>query len=207
MAKKKSKIVYQYLHEMTLAQGLEFINESRKQDSLSILGQKIKRDRARFEVLRTKQLKCFQCGRRATHFVFCKHKNDRAWPFSLNLFAGAVLMTWDHIVPQSLGGGDKPENGRIACARCNENRGNKMSMSDLLWVLKQNPNLIYASEPYEVPKQILGILGNAIKQAKEAVPEFKLPISESCDIIESDTSQLSTGVSNDSNFSSDGMER
>jgi len=32
----------------------------------------------------------------------------------------------DHIIPDSLGGTNKPENGRTICRRCNQRRGNKI---------------------------------------------------------------------------------
>jgi 5-methylcytosine-specific restriction endonuclease McrA len=55
--------------------------------------------------------------------------NDRAW--HLNLYAMRedgveVLMTQDHILPSSLGGGNQSRNLQTMCHRCNERKGNKV---------------------------------------------------------------------------------
>lgn len=34
--------------------------------------------------------------------------------------------TLDHVLPRSLGGGDEPENLRLACRACNVTRGNRL---------------------------------------------------------------------------------
>ena len=42
----------------------------------------------------------------------------------------ATRFTVDHIVPQSLGGSDEPDNLALACRRCNERRYNFMAGYD-----------------------------------------------------------------------------
>lgn len=72
------------------------------------------------------------CGRTATHFAATRHPNDKVSPFVMNLYAGTVLLTQDHIVPKSLDGSNHVDNMRVMCAPCNGKRGNRLVIADLL---------------------------------------------------------------------------
>lgn len=50
------------------------------------------------------------------------------------------IMTIDHILPRSLGGGDKQSNYRVLCDQCNQKRGNRLKYQEFLKVLA-NPEL------------------------------------------------------------------
>lgn len=70
---------------------------------------------------------CCECGIVGSFFVKEKHSyNDIS--FHMNLYAtdgdDELLMTKDHIVPQSLGGKNHPSNYRTMCVRCNLEKGN-----------------------------------------------------------------------------------
>lgn len=67
---------------------------------------------------------CVKCGRQGTHFVL-----EQDWNHNrphLNLYAGDVLMTKDHIVPKSKGGSNGLKNLQTMCAPCNQAKGNKL---------------------------------------------------------------------------------
>lgn len=145
--KKKSYTTHSYAAEMSVLEGTELmqhvLTNLRGDEKLKVNGFITKRDFARFEVLTTCELTCFKCGVKATHFIADKHRNDHVMPYSLNLYAGKKMLTWDHIVPKSLGGGNDPLNGRCACSNCNENRGSDMTLSEMIWAATQNPLKIY----------------------------------------------------------------
>jgi hypothetical protein len=148
---KKSKVQMMYLAQMEVQEGLDLLNHvlnhGRGVEKLRIMEQIVKRDFDRFAVLTSVQLKCFRCGVEATHFQVEKHRNDRVMPFQLNLYANNRMLTWDHILPKSYDGSNNPINGRCACSKCNEKRGNDMTMAEMVWVATQNPIQIYKELP------------------------------------------------------------
>ena len=99
------------------------------------------------------------------------------------------MLTWDHIVPASFGGSDNPANARIACEKCNGNRGNDMTLKELLWVLKQDPRLLYKNK-----RQVPASLKKLVKGAKEIAkgnpnPPFNLKLSHFSSLISDRTPQ------------------
>jgi len=98
-------------------------------------------DWQRFEVLSQGPLICFECGCKATHFLIERHRNENY--YHINVYAGDRMLTWDHIIPKSLGGSNHVHNGRVACENCNSRRGNDMTVPELLWALRQDPNKVY----------------------------------------------------------------
>jgi len=90
-------------------------------------------------------LRCFNCGVQASCWVLNKGSKDKVGFPVLDLFAektgNLVLMTQDHIIPVSHGGGNMIENLRPACAICNFERGNNMHIDDWEFV-KNNPHLL-----------------------------------------------------------------
>lgn len=76
-------------------------------------------------------LTCAHCGLTGTVMRLEYNWDPKGWiEIRFNLYApkgdGWVLMTQDHIVPKSKGGGDEDENLRTMCAPCNEKKGNKL---------------------------------------------------------------------------------
>lgn len=71
---------------------------------------------------------CCVCGLRGQYLFKEKHSsNDMS--FHINMYAidengEELLMTKDHIVPQSLGGKNHPSNYQTMCIRCNLEKGN-----------------------------------------------------------------------------------
>jgi hypothetical protein len=110
-------------------------------------------DTKRFHILLANPaLTCYKCGCQATHFRAELHRNElkRAprTAFSFNPYSDSgKMLTWDHIVPKSLGGSNDVVNARIACEVCNSTRGNEMMLDELVWTLSQDHQLIYTIPP------------------------------------------------------------
>lgn len=123
-----------------------------------------------FKSLRGQPIKCYKCGCTADRWIADKHSNDRQGPPVLNLYATAkkgelVLMTRDHIIPKSVGGVDRIENLRPACAVCNEGRGNKLSKADLKF-RRENMHLVS-------PERFAKGLERAMTQPKQYMRPFR----------------------------------
>lgn len=148
MSKKKTKGVARcYLKQLTIEEGLEMIKGvTLNSPPFYLGGARVKRasDYQRFAVLSQGPLKCFECGCEGTHFMIERHKNEDY--YHINPYAGDKLLTWDHIIPRSLGGSNHVHNGRVACEACNGKRGNEMTIAELLWTLRQDPNEMFKTK-------------------------------------------------------------
>lgn len=147
MAKKKFKFAVNrcVIRNMTIEEGLALIKDARiDSPPLYIDGERVKRAFQRFAVLSQGPLTCFECGVKGTHFMIERHRNENY--YHINVYAGNKLLTWDHIIPKSLGGSNHHHNGRVACEACNGRRGNEMSIHELLWAMRQNPNEVYKTK-------------------------------------------------------------
>lgn len=71
-------------------------------------------------------VRCKICGCKGSYFA--KEKYPDQPYFHLNLYAlkdgREVLMTKDHVVPQSKGGRDRLNNYQTLCQECNKKKGN-----------------------------------------------------------------------------------
>jgi len=92
---------------------------------------------SRLECLKRNQ-ECIWCGRKGD--IFLLQKPPRGGNSYLNLFAGHVLMTRDHIVPQSRGGSNSIDNLATMCEKCNNKKGSRTSLQFVLkmtqWPIK-----------------------------------------------------------------------
>jgi hypothetical protein len=73
--------------------------------------------------------KCVGCGKQGHFFGLEKFTKDKTNNMHLNLYhvckdGGEMLMTLDHIIPDSMGGHRTVKNGRCLCYQCNHTRAN-----------------------------------------------------------------------------------
>ncbi len=97
------------------------------------LGEPIYIDSPRYLTFRHKGVKCVRCGLEGLYFAIERHKiNNSANPerYHLNLYGRApksgdeVMLTIDHIVPDSRGGARELENLQPMCSLCNSRKKN-----------------------------------------------------------------------------------
>lgn len=83
------------------------------------------------------QRKCVCCGREGNAFFIERHVNDTQFQY-LNLYAilpnEIVLMTVDHILPDSMGGRYDDANFQTMCRPCNQSKKNIMSAEEVALV-------------------------------------------------------------------------
>jgi HNH endonuclease len=79
-------------------------------------------------------LKCIECGRTGNVFLIERHTNDNQNQY-LNLYSvdetGIVLMTVDHILPDSWYGRYDPANFQTMCRTCNQKKQHVMSVAEI----------------------------------------------------------------------------
>lgn len=79
--------------------------------------------------------KCVCCGIEGNVFFLERHKNDQEYARSLNLYAikdgSMVLMTVDHVLPDSLAGRYSTLNFQTMCSECNRLKQNFMSADEI----------------------------------------------------------------------------
>lgn len=82
--------------------------------------------------------KCVCCGIEGNVFLLERHINDREFAQSLNLYAfhngKMVLLTVDHILPDSLAGRYNTLNFQTMCSDCNRKKQNFMSAAEIALV-------------------------------------------------------------------------
>lgn len=94
-------------------------------------GDKVSMDSDRYKLFK-KSATCVTCGIEGEYFA--KERNTSHGPncrYHFNLYAKRddgteVMLTKDHIVPKSKGGGDKLSNYQTMCWLCNQSKGNKI---------------------------------------------------------------------------------
>lgn len=87
---------------------------------------------------RSGNIRCCKCGVQATHTAIYRHKNEgtdvRHHDYLCATQTPGVLqlMTKDHILPKSFGGGDRLSNLRAMCVSCNNKRSNFVGNKELV---------------------------------------------------------------------------
>ena len=80
---------------------------------------------ARYKLFKEKGVKCIACNVKGTHFRVQRHSSTQR--YHLNLYTNdGLLMTKDHIIPKSKGGGNTQDNYQPMCTICNREKDNKL---------------------------------------------------------------------------------
>jgi len=109
-------VIFEDIHHMDPAAWREY------------MGEQVKMTSHRYQCFKVKGLKCVTCGIEGKYFALERHTSSQRFHF--NLYAvdkdgNEILMTKDHVIPQSKGGKSELGNYRTMCHRCNEKKGNK----------------------------------------------------------------------------------
>ena len=111
---------------------LENCSDERRRPFLKkIQGVMVKLTSQRYPVFQ-RSIKCARCGVEAKFLAIERCEGKRMdETFHLNLYAindrgHEVIMTKDHIIPKSKGGGNTQDNYQTMCLRCNSKKGNKI---------------------------------------------------------------------------------
>ncbi len=91
-------------------------------------GHKIKMGSRRYRVFATKGIRCVHCGIKGQYFALERHKESRNYHFNLYALKDGKeeMMTIDHIIPKSKGGGNDQKNLQPMCCGCNRKKGDKI---------------------------------------------------------------------------------
>jgi len=100
----------------------------KKGDCIDLEGDSININSLRLRLFAREGVSCVHCKVSGVFFAKERHRPDQPW--HLNLYGyhqdgTEVLMTKDHVVPVSKGGGNKPANLQVLCARCNHFKGSQ----------------------------------------------------------------------------------
>lgn len=122
---------------LDLDAGLDMIKQVSNNRQVTVMGKYLlpKKSR-RLSLLENGQLFCCKCGLEGKHWYIEKDLRDPSKHFSLQFYGfdknGVErMLTWDHIIPKSLGGNDSMSNGQIMCHPCNRDKSNSISENDI----------------------------------------------------------------------------
>lgn len=89
-------------------------------------------------------LVCVKCGCKGTLIVQYRHANEPETAvhhdiFAINASKDIVMLTVDHILPQSWGGHNQQSNLQIMCQPCNNNKKNVVCENELRAIIQDMP--------------------------------------------------------------------
>jgi 5-methylcytosine-specific restriction endonuclease McrA len=123
------------------------------------------------------QTTCVSCGIKGNHFYIERHMNDTISKYSLNLYAidnygQEQMLTWDHIIPRSLGGSNILQNAQCMCEKCNRAKGNHLSLLELIEIGRlEKAVTMYASPVFGRNTKLK--IGDTIKSVKHEFKQLK----------------------------------
>jgi hypothetical protein len=124
-----------------------------------------------------KNLHCVECGRSGNVFLIERHNNDNHDHY-LNLYSvgpdGMVLMTVDHILPDSWYGRYDPINFQTMCRTCNQKKQHVMSVAEIEQVRANIP--LYA-KAWVLPEFLDTLLQLQLRVHEASTPALKLALT------------------------------
>lgn len=122
-------------------------------------------------------LHCVECGRAGNVFLIERHNNDRHDHY-LNLYSvgddGMVLMTVDHILPDSWYGRYDPVNFQTMCRTCNQKKQHVMSVAEIEQV---RANIGKFAKAWVLPEFLDALLQLQLRIHEEPNPTQKLALN------------------------------
>jgi 5-methylcytosine-specific restriction endonuclease McrA len=152
---------------MTLEEGLAYLRSPSQQRKImnNWVENKAKRAATRLHMFASGQTTCVACGLKGEVFHIERHENDKVMPFSINLYGirdgKEVMMTWDHILPKSLGGSNHLDNAQCMCFTCNSSKKNVLTLRELVDIASGS------FERFQSHPHLAGTIFNTIKAAKD----------------------------------------
>ncbi len=179
------KPIYEFFAELSLADGLHFVNKPKEERLLKGKECSISASSKFFTHLHTNgiDINCVFCGCKAQSWILERGKNEPSAKPVLNIFSEKngrkVMMNRDHIIPKSVGGSDDFANFRVTCSDCNATRGNFLNAEDLLFA-KQHPELFNIERQQNGLKSLNRAIANAAANqysliANENIEKLKQP--------------------------------
>lgn len=97
---------------------------------------------------------CAYCGLKAEYAIRSRFSGEPLGKYTHNDLYGMrngkyVMMTIDHILPRSYGGGNQLSNLRMLCYDCNQERGNHCTFEEAIDILENKELYIRRGQPYE----------------------------------------------------------
>lgn len=112
---------------------------------------------------------CVKCGIVGKTFYMEKNINDLvAKPhltlYGVNAEGEEVMMTWDHIVPRSIGGSNSLSNAQCMCTECNGTKGNNLTLGEIVNICTNDKvlEMFKPVEPINFTKKVSGSVVNTI---------------------------------------------
>jgi 5-methylcytosine-specific restriction endonuclease McrA len=174
----KPKKVFHRVATYTFEEGMYVINHIKQKNLHGVEVEGITDPQStRIRMIANGQTTCVECGLKGNHFYIERHKKDLASKYSLNLYAlqedgSEVMMTWDHIIPKSLGGSNLLSNAQCMCQKCNAAKGNHLSLTELIEIGgRKNAHLMYNLPQFQNQKG--QGLSRTLKEVREMNAKWK----------------------------------
>lgn len=128
---------------------------------------------------------CAHCGVEGTYFLMEYDKSSKQWVFNLYGVQDGkeVIMTFDHIIPKSKGGGDGLHNGQVMCRDCNSKKGNKMER-------KKRPTKADLEEEISKLQSILGQKDSYINSLRRELATMRVDLDKEKEVSRHQSSKL-----------------
>lgn len=160
-ATKKSKSVRLRSGQFTVEAGLALIKQ-------------MKSPSPRLRLFSRGNITCVNCGVEGYMFYMEKNAADLVAEPHLTLYGKTkdgkeVMMTWDHIIPRSIGGGNSPANAQCMCTTCNENKGANLTIFEIAKIVS-SPNaleMFKLVEPINFTQKVSGRVATTIQSEKQ----------------------------------------